>query len=814
MGRAGRPARAPPPARSRTSTAAPSTAAAAPWTAAARAPPRATPAAAAGRPTSAATPCAPRRPARSRASTAAWPPTAAATPSAAAPPARRGETCGAKSANVCGTGGICTPTTCALAGVELRHAGRRLRQPAQLRHLHRRRDLRRRRDPQDRRLRRHHLRAQDLRAAGFNCGMATDGCGTIISCGTCAGGTSCGGGDVSNVCGSDRLVRQPLQAADGVRGHGDDQHHRQGVRAQRHRPALQHPRLRAQLGPGGLRRRRRLPHCSCGSDVSGSPLVSTVTRGRRHLHPHQHARRRQHPARHPERPLAAPVHHPQRRLLRQHGGGGHPRAMPRSRPTIHGRGQHPADGASSPARSTRSSACCARSASPTPSSATPRGTGRVRFYQGDGGPGAVYSASTPAREPALGDAGRRSTSTTWSTSPARARQYDRDARPQQNVIINYANAGGRVFATHYSYVWLVQRRALLQHRELERRTRRPHFANDPQTGDHQHRPSPRAWRSRSGSRSSTRRAPSGRSSSRRCATTSRRRRAVAAVDQHHRHGTSTNVPMHYTFDTPVGAPPANQCGRVLYDDFHVEDALTDGTTFPAECTAATMTPQEKMLEFMIFDSGLVRRRPRRRRPRRLHPQDLRPSRASQPAARAATAAGQRHPVRHLPLRPDLQRRRLPACGGGCTPKTCAALGIACGSVGDGCGNIQMRRLPPGPGLRRRRQPLPGKCGTPLLHPQDLRAARLQLRQRVGHAAATSSTAAPAPAARPAAAAACPASAAAGACAPKTCARRRQLRAGRRRLRRPAPVRHLPGAQTCGGGGGTANVCGGSGPQTQ
>ncbi len=39
-------------------------------------------------------------------------------------------------------------------------------------------------------------------------------------------------------------------------------------------------------------------------------------------------------------------------------------------------------------------------------------------------------------------------------------------------------------------------------------------------------------------------------------------------------------PMHYTFDTPVGAAPANQCGRVLYDDFHVEDAATDFTTFP------------------------------------------------------------------------------------------------------------------------------------------------------------------------------------------------------------------------------------------
>src|SRR5262249_16422916 len=64
------------------------------------------------------------------------------------------------------------------------------------------------------------------------------------------------------------------------------------------------------------------------------------------------------------------------------------------------------------------------------------------------------------------------------------------------------------------------------------------------------------------------------------------------------------VPMHYTFDTPVGTPPAMQCGRALFDDFHVENATSNtGITFPNECLVGgvlpAMTPQEKMLEFMI-----------------------------------------------------------------------------------------------------------------------------------------------------------------------------------------------------------------------
>ena len=39
------------------------------------------------------------------------------------------------------------------------------------------------------------------------------------------------------------------------------------------------------------------------------------------------------------------------------------------------------------------------------------------------------------------------------SSRARARQYDKTTAAQQ-VVIDYANAGGRIFTTHYGYVWL------------------------------------------------------------------------------------------------------------------------------------------------------------------------------------------------------------------------------------------------------------------------------------------------------------------------------------------------------------------------
>ena len=75
------------------------------------------------------------------------------------------------------------------------------------------------------------------------------------------------------------------------------------------------------------------------------------------------------------------------------------------------------------------------------------------------------------------------------------------------------------------------------------------------------------------------------------------------------------APMHVTFDTPVGVPASQQCGRVLYSDFHVTSfamgqvscatniggLYTDqNCTFPNECNS-TFSAQEKTLAYFIFD---------------------------------------------------------------------------------------------------------------------------------------------------------------------------------------------------------------------
>ena len=53
-------------------------------------------------------------------------------------------------------------------------------------------------------------------------------------------------------------------------------------------------------------------------------------------------------------------------------------------------------------------------------------------------------------------------------------------------------------------------------------------------------------------------------------------------------------------DTPITNLPDIGCGRVVYTDFHVANAMNGALTFPAECSTTDLTAQEKILEFMLL----------------------------------------------------------------------------------------------------------------------------------------------------------------------------------------------------------------------
>ncbi len=174
-------------------------------------------------------------------------------------------------------------------------------------------------------------------------------------------------------------------------------------------------------------------------------------------------------------------------------------------------------------------------------------------------------------------------------------QNDKPPAAQQNMIA-YAGKGGRVFASHFSYVWLYNDAPFSGTAMWAPQGSRP---NNPLTGviDTSF-PKGKAFEQWLGIVKAL-------SAPGQINIFVPRNDAVAAVAPSQRwiYSTQPATLQHYTFNTPVGVPDDKQCGRVVFSDFHVTGSggMSSGHTFPAECDNGPLSPQEKVIEFMLFD---------------------------------------------------------------------------------------------------------------------------------------------------------------------------------------------------------------------
>jgi hypothetical protein len=336
------------------------------------------------------------------------------------------------------------------------------------------------------------------------------------------------------------------------------------------------------------------------------------------------------------------------------------------------------------------------------------GAGRIGLYRSNGsgaGPGTPTAAqlTSSAAELAQYD---------MVLFPCEGGQLDKPAADRQNVRA-YADAGGRVFATHYSYVWLYEATPFSSSAVfIVDQAPLPDLTGFVNTAF----PKGKAladWLVGVGASSVFDQIPLHTVRHDVDGVIAPSERWISADP-----AISATAVMHYTFNTPVGAPAASQCGRVLFDDFHVEDAPTAGLTFPLECAGGPMTPQEKLLEFMLFDLASCIT------PDAPLPPSCTPRTCADLGVQCGPAGDGCGGTLDCGACPSGQ-----TCGGGgvpstcgtrCVPWTCADLGVQCGPAGDGCGGaLECGACPSGQTCGG--AGTPGRCGAPHCAPRTCAA---------------------------------------------------------------------------------------------
>jgi hypothetical protein len=260
----------------------------------------------------------------------------------------------------------------------------------------------------------------------------------------------------------------------------------------------------------------------------------------------------------------------------------------------------------------------------------PSGKGRIHYYKAYAGTNLDDAGGPTPLSPSL-----------WS-DPAKLRTYDIvlfpcESTPNNNSKIDggyaqtdagyhnvedYVNSGGRLFATHYSYTWLVNDPPLFSsvaNWPINEKDRNDRPGADPILLANVDTSFPKGqafatwlvdvdasaeagvlpindWRH---DVSSENKPPS----QRWIYADTRTAYADAATADANAAGASVQ---HFTFNAPIeagvddaGAPL--QCGKVVFSDFHVSAGERQAGGFPGECKMNPMTPQEKALEFMLFD---------------------------------------------------------------------------------------------------------------------------------------------------------------------------------------------------------------------
>jgi hypothetical protein len=262
---------------------------------------------------------------------------------------------------------------------------------------------------------------------------------------------------------------------------------------------------------------------------------------------------------------------------------------------------------------------------------TDTGTGRVHLYAGGtgaatGGGGGGMQQTRGATSMTPG--GNLTDATALWSNAAKMRGYDivmyscegNENRPTKDPWVanfeTYVNNGGRAFLTHYHYAWLTHGSAALQGTANFTAGGTNPTINDAPIMGVINTTFPKGaaladWLVNVGA-TPTRGQLEIFASRASVATANPPTQDWISIPMNP--ANMNNPALQYmTFNTPIGAPPEQQCGRVVNTDLHIGGEVTiggqmqggdtsdPGTPYPGGCSSNPMSPQIKALEFIFFD---------------------------------------------------------------------------------------------------------------------------------------------------------------------------------------------------------------------
>lgn len=233
---------------------------------------------------------------------------------------------------------------------------------------------------------------------------------------------------------------------------------------------------------------------------------------------------------------------------------------------------------------------------------TPSGNGRVHLIKANGGGGVT---GTPDATPVWSDLNQLQKYDMMLLSCECSEYPENKPQIAKEALRDYANMGGKVFATHYHYEWLKNGVSEFQSTASWSGTFGG-FGTDYDVD--MSFPKGKAfaeWLVATGASTTLGKV-------RLEGVNSDVGEVNASTSQSWIYGTdgsgSGRSVKYYSFNTPVTAPDDQRCGKVEFSDLHVASGDSASGTFPAACTTTDLKPQEKALEFLLFDlSGCVQK---------------------------------------------------------------------------------------------------------------------------------------------------------------------------------------------------------------